>query len=108
MRNVFILVIIFFVFFPPVAQSFQEFAGLLQEVETDRMMLVGYQLPPCRLCILSDPLIRRSKPHQDIRLQRLDHLDENELAQISYYLFCYDVETAPWDHYLFMFFGMLS
>lgn len=29
------------------AQSFQEFAGLLQEVEHDRMMLVGYQLPPC-------------------------------------------------------------
>lgn len=28
------------------AQSFQEFAGLLQEVEHDRMMLVGYQLPP--------------------------------------------------------------
>jgi hypothetical protein len=25
------------------AESFQEFAGLLQEVEDDRMMLVGYQ-----------------------------------------------------------------
>lgn len=31
--------------FPSPAQSFQEFAGLLQEVEHDRMMLVGYQLP---------------------------------------------------------------
>uniref|UniRef100_A0A4W5KD58 BAR domain-containing protein n=1 Tax=Hucho hucho TaxID=62062 RepID=A0A4W5KD58_9TELE len=26
-----------------IAESFQEFAGLLQEVEDDRMMLVGYQ-----------------------------------------------------------------
>ena len=41
----------FFVFSSP-AQSFQEFAGLLQEVEHDRMMLVGYQLPPHWLCIL--------------------------------------------------------
>lgn len=44
MCKVFIPVIIF-VFSPP-AQSFQEFAGLLQEAEHDRMMLVGYQLPP--------------------------------------------------------------
>lgn len=36
------------------AQSFQEIAGFLQEVEDDRMMLVSYQLPPRSLCILFD------------------------------------------------------
>lgn len=41
--------IIFFCFFLP-AESFQEFAGLLQEVEHDRMMLVCYQLPPPASC----------------------------------------------------------
>lgn len=37
------------------AQSFQEFAGLLQEVEHDRMMLVSYQLPPHSFRCINEP-----------------------------------------------------
>lgn len=47
------------------AQSFQEFAGLLQEVERDRMMLVGYRLPARRLCIRVDHPVRHQNPRDE-------------------------------------------
>lgn len=69
------------------AQSFQEFALFLQEVEHDRMMLVGYRLPPCCLC---NPLSSR------VALFTQKHLNVPQTA-FAVWLLCppWFLMTAP-------------
>lgn len=80
------------------AQSFQEFALFLQEVEHDRMMLVGYRLPPCCLWNLLSchvTYLVKNKKHTAITRSEVLSVENTHSVCIKGILLCSSASEFP-------------